>query len=953
MKLPFRSSTLVSLAVFALAIFSPAHAENFSGSRHIFADSIKEVGGNARITSTTLSSVERTTQIRFVVSLKMRNMDELEARLGAGQLIPQADMEANYLPSSQEFQSVRSWLVSQGFIVTQEDPNHTNIFVRGTAAQVEASLGATFGKVATADGEFVSAISAPTLPEEISDSVLSINGLQPHIRMHHQGSGPLKIPQYPLAVGPADILAAYNAPSSLTGAGQTIAVIMDATVRTSDLTTFYSAIGSSQTAANVTTILVDGGPSAADQVDAQVEASLDVEWTSGMAFGAKVRLYAIPYGTFQEILAACSQILADAPANHITVVSMSYAGIEQNYSSALLHSYSQVFAQLAAAGITCVAGSGDGGSNPNTNGTLGYNSTNPLEVEYPASDPYVTGVGGTTITFAANTYANIGEAAWNTFPASGPVAGKTYAASGGGVSSVFARPSWQTDGGTILKNSNRCVPDVSGFASAIIPPFPTPSPSDGNSGGFFVMNGLLAAGGETSLSAPVWAGIVALLNQARANAGESPIGLLGPVLYPLHGTTALNDMTVGSNGAYSAGPGYDLCSGLGSPNIAILAAALTGSPIISAQPQSQTMETGATLVLTVNAQSGISSPPYSSAPISYQWSLNGSAISGGTNSSLLITNTSASNAGTYTCLVSNAYGSATSSAATISVVTSSDPGRLTNLSVNTTIPAGNNTLTLGFVIGGAGTSGPENLLIRATGPTFAQFLPPGIPAMPDPELAVFNPSQAVIASNAGWGQPLSNQQAVTAADALTGAFALPDPTSKDSATVVALTPNSYGYTVQIGSVSGTAGSVLAELYDATANYTTAVPHLINLSCKFQVAANGTLTAGLWISGTTSKTMLIRVSGPNLATLVPPGTVLMPDPQMKVFNATEQIASNAGWGGNPQIAAAAASVYAFAFTNPASTDSAVLVTLPPGGYTVQASSMSGTTGTALVEVYEVP
>jgi hypothetical protein len=201
---------------------------------------------------------------------------------------------------------------------------------------------------------------------------------------------------------------------------------------------------------------------------------------------------------------------------------------------------------------------------------------------------------------------------------------------------------------------------------------------------------------------------------------------------------------------------------------------------------------------------------------------------------------------------------------------------------------------------------------------------------------------------------LSNQQAVTAADALTGAFPLPDPTSKDSATVVALTPNGYGYTVQFGSVSGSSGSVLAELYDATANYTPTTPHLINLSCKFQVAKNGTLTAGLWIAGTTSKTMLIRVSGPALAPLVAPGTVLMPDPQLKVFNAADQvISSNAGWAGNPQIATAAATVYAFAFTNPASTDSATLITLPPGRYTVQASSVTGTPGTTLVEVYEIP
>ena len=121
-----------------------------------------------------------------------------------------------------------------------------------------------------------------------------------------------------------------------------------------------------------------------------------------------------------------------------------------------------------------------------------------------------------------------------------------------------------------------------------------------------------------------------------------------------------------------------------------------------------------------------------------------------------------------------------------------------------------------------------------------------------------------------------------------------------------------------------------------------------------MAKNGTLTAGLWIDGATSKTVLIRVSGPAQTPYVAPGTVLMPDPRLKVFDAADQlIAANAGWGGNSQIAAAAQAVYAFAFTNPASADSAVLITLPPDGYTVQASSATGTTRPTLLEVYELP
>ncbi len=144
-------------------------------------------------------------------------------------------------------------------------------------------------------------------------------------------------------------------------------------------------------------------------------------------------------------------------------------------------------------------------------------------------------------------------------------------ASGGGVSQFFTRPSWQTDGGSILTNANRCVPDVSMVWQATIQGgFGTPA--------LVVLNGSDVALGGTSLSVQVWGGIMALINQARAFAGNNPVGLLGPVLYPLHGTSAFNDITSGNNGFYFAGPGYDLCTGLGSPNIANLASTLGTVP---------------------------------------------------------------------------------------------------------------------------------------------------------------------------------------------------------------------------------------------------------------------------------------------------------------------------------------------------------------------------------------
>ena len=141
----------------------------------------------------------------------------------------------------------------------------------------------------------------------------------------------------------------------------------------------------------------------------------------------------------------------------------------------------------------------------------------------------------------------------------------------------------------------------------------------------------------------------------------------------------------------------------------------------------------------------------------------------------------------------------------------------------------------------------------------------------------------------------------------------------------------------------------------TAGYTPASTRLVNLSCLTQIGTGGTLDVGFVIGGATSKTVLVRVGGPALNALYNiPG--VMPDPQLQVSplsNSSTVLAFNAGWAGNLQIASAAASVGAYTFPSPSSLDSAALVTLPPGAYTVQVSSKTGLGGTVLVEIYEVP
>ena len=360
-------------------------------------------------------------------------------------------------------------------------------------------------------------------------------------------------------------------------------------------------------------------------------------------------------------------------------------------------------------------------------------------------------------------------------------------------------------------------------------------------------------------------------------------------------------------------------------------------PAFTGQSMSQTLVSGGTVVFNIVA-AGFPAP-------TYQWELNGSPIAGATGSRLVTTAVAAA-AGTYVCLATNSAGTTASSPATLAVSTAANPGRLVNLSVNALDGTGNQLLTVGFVSGGSGTSGTQTLLIRGTGPALEAL---GVnDVLLDPTLTVFG-GQSIIASNTGWGASAGNQAAVTAADAAVFAFPLTNPLSPDSALVTTLAPN--GYTVQVGSKSGGSGFVLAELYDDSGQYAAGMPRLVNLSCKQEVLAGGALTAGFTVGGTTGKTVLIRATGPALAALGVSGVV--PDPTLTVFNGQTPLASNSGWGGDPQITAADNSVFAFTLSNPASKDSAVLLTLAPGAYTVQVRSASGTAGITLIEVYDVP
>jgi kumamolisin len=876
-------------------------------------DSVVAVAADAapdrpRVVRTALADSERAAPMDIVVSLRMRSLGELQARIHAGQTVPAAEMEAAYLPLKSDYDRVAAWLTGQGLKLTLTDAHHTNLFARASVDRVASALNVSFARVATADGEFTSAVTAPSIPDEISGVVLGVTGLQPHIRMHARPQQVADATQVGGWITPSDVLGAYGAPSSYTGAGQTVAIIMDSVPPTSDLASFWSSTGSSETVSNFTLISVNGGASASTD---QSEACLDAEWIGGMAPGVKIRFYAIPQLDLTSLISAYTQILNEGLAS---VVNYSAGGPEEGDAVQGLESASQTTAQMAAAGITVLASSGDGGSNPGIT-TSGYSTSNAAAVDFPASDPNVTGVGGTTLTFSSS-WGYASEASWYQ-------SGSFVGASGGGVSEVFQRPSWQAGTG-VPSGTMRCVPDVA-----------APAKFQPDNGGLVVLNGQEVGYGGTSLSSPIWSGIAAMINQQRASAGLKGVGLLNPWIYGLLGTSAFFDVKTGSNGLYSAGTGYDLCTGVGTPDIGKLIPLVAESVTAVDAPSSPVAE-GSSVTLSITAQV---------TPATYQWRLNGTAIPGATASSLTLSGVTASDAGAYSVVVTNSLGSITYNLGTLQVAvpTGTPTARLINLSTRAQVGTGANILIPGFVVSGAGT---ETLLIRAGGPSLASLF--GVQGvLAQPVLRVFDNSGSVIASNTGWETNADPAQIAATAKTV-GAYAYP-ANSADCALVVSLAAGAY--TAEVSGLNGTTGVAIAELYEVSSTGT----RLTNISTRAQVGSgSGILIPGFVIAGSGTEHLLVRADGPSLSQFSLTG--LLAQPVLGLYDGSGTLVSgNTGWTTSSdasQISVTSDKVGAFPFLDN-SADSAEVVSLTPGAYTLQVSGLGGSTGEALAELYETP
>jgi choloylglycine hydrolase len=355
-------------------------------------------------------------------------------------------------------------------------------------------------------------------------------------------------------------------------------------------------------------------------------------------------------------------------------------------------------------------------------------------------------------------------------------------------------------------------------------------------------------------------------------------------------------------------------------------------PSISAQPASRHVAPGGTAAFSVDATGD--------GPLTYQWKLNGAAIAGATNATYSVANVHAGDMGFYSVTIGNSGGTTDSDVAILTVA--AGRGRLTGLSTRGYVPAGGS-LTPGFYLRG---SGSKSLIVRGVGPSLGGYGVTG--PLSDPRMDLIPVGNATLLSNDDWGTN-ANLPALRAA--------MPFPLvegSKDAAALTTLsTATDSGYTVRIVP-SGTtaAGIALAEVYDLDA--TTSPVQFASLSTLgFTGTGENVLTPGFIITGDGPKQLLIRAVGPTLGDAPYNVPAALADPQFRVVPLGKDftVASNDNWGGTATLQAAFAQTYAFALPTD-SRDAAVVVRLPPGGYTVQATGVSNTTGNVLVEVYDM-
>ena len=588
-------SVMLIAGLFLLFISPFTHAQPAS-PRVTLSDSASAYTSKSQLLANT--PINQT--ISLSVGLNLRNTASLDAYLRQitdphsplyRQYLSQASFDALYGPLPQSEAAISDFLRSQGFTITATYPNHLVVDAVGTVAQAQHAFQVQINNYRSATGQqFFANANPPSLPVQLAPLVAAVSGLDNTIQYHrnplangnatiHLGasstasptttSASLSCPKLGLSMVPTsytpsqvatayDFSKLYNA--GFRGEGQTVGLLELDGFSASDIAAYTACFGGNKTI--IKTIPIDGYNGAAGVNAAEVE--LDMEMILGLApHLTSLRVYEAANTSLAAYNDAWARIVSDVTP----VVSTSWVFCEQGSGMANEIQQENIFFQVAAAqGQTILAASGDLGANGCYNPQTGANPT--PAVDDPASQPYVTGVGGTTLHVNFdNTYQF--EQVWND-------RNIKNGASGGGISLVWHMPYWQQAPGVANAYSTgfREVPDVSLNAD----------PQTGYDV-FCRVGGCANKGwmifGGTSAAAPAWAALIALANQVSLKSNAFMVGFLNPSLYDIaHGATgtsynaAFHDVVpvsgyvnnndyAGNSGTYPDGSAYDLATGLG------------------------------------------------------------------------------------------------------------------------------------------------------------------------------------------------------------------------------------------------------------------------------------------------------------------------------------------------------------------------------------------------------
>jgi kumamolisin len=428
------------------------------------------------------------------------------------------------------------------------------VVLSGTVANLQKAFNVELKEYSYTNGNFRGRTGVIGVPSEYADIITGVFGLdnraqaEPHFRRLPETPGHKHKTTTPtVSYDPNEVAKIYDYPPG-GGSGQCIGIIeLGGGFRLDDLNNYFSSLNLKQP--QVIAVSVDGGtnsPTTPDSADGEV--MLDIEVAGAIAPAAKIVVYFTP-NTDRGFLDAVTTAVHDS-TNQPSVISISWGSAESQWTTQALTNMDEAFQSAAAMGVTVCVAAGDNGSSDGINDGQNH-------VDFPASSPFVLACGGSTLQAPNDKIVN--EVVWNDLSTD-------EGATGGGVSDVFPLPAYQ-NGFDVPEPTDqaggRGVPDVAGDA-------------DPNTGYNILVDGESTVIGGTSAVAPLWAALVALINEDTGK----PIGYLNPLIYnQAVENSGFHDITEGNNGAFSAADGWDPCTGLGSPDGTKLMGALTGKPV--------------------------------------------------------------------------------------------------------------------------------------------------------------------------------------------------------------------------------------------------------------------------------------------------------------------------------------------------------------------------------------